>query len=66
MRPDYRKENRKHHKVAQWDGLTACARDSLSIDLNQTLDWDLATCKKCLKKKPAPGNVEGLEGPRTG
>ncbi len=37
------------HKVQKWEGITACGRES--GNLNQVLDWDLTTCKQCLKKK---------------
>jgi hypothetical protein len=49
-RPDFRQEKMKDHHVEAWDGMTACGRDSIIEDLNQVLDEDLVTCKRCLDK----------------
>ena len=36
---------RVDHYVEKWDGITACGRDSLVQDLDQTRDIDLTTCR---------------------
>ena len=50
-RPDWRQLSMRDHFVREWDGVTACGRDSLEGDLNQTVDWDLVTCLLCLINK---------------
>ena len=51
MRKSGEQDRLKDHHVPKWDGISDCGQDTLAEDLNQTLDWDLVTCKRCLEKK---------------
>jgi len=47
-RLSWKQDKMKDHYVKKWDGVTACGKDSLTLDLNQARDWDLVNCKNCL------------------
>jgi len=54
--------DRKIHFVWTWEGITACGRDSLVQDLDQTNNRKIVTCKNCLahfKKKQKRKIING-------